>query len=48
MEIKIAIQGIKGSFHHQVAEEYFHQEFDLALIYCFNYCSYFQLTDYIC
>jgi len=29
MEIKIAIQGIKGSFHHQVAEEYFHQEFDL-------------------
>jgi len=29
MEIKIAIQGIKGSFHHQVVEEYFHQEFDL-------------------
>jgi len=23
MEIKIAIQGIKGSFHHQVAQEYF-------------------------
>jgi prephenate dehydratase len=25
MEIKIAIQGIKGSFHHQVAQEYFGQ-----------------------
>ena len=25
METKIAIQGIKGSFHHQVAQEYFHQ-----------------------
>lgn len=24
METKIAIQGIKGSFHHQVAQEYFH------------------------
>ena len=23
MEVKIAIQGIKGSFHHQVAQEYF-------------------------
>jgi prephenate dehydratase len=23
MEKKIAIQGIKGSFHHQVAQEYF-------------------------
>ena len=23
METKIAIQGIKGSFHHQVAEEFF-------------------------
>ena len=23
MEIKVAIQGIKGSFHHQVAQEYF-------------------------
>jgi prephenate dehydratase len=23
MELKVAIQGIKGSFHHQVAEEYF-------------------------
>jgi prephenate dehydratase len=29
MEIKIAIQGIKGSFHHQVAQEYFQQEHDL-------------------
>lgn len=26
METKIAIQGIKGSFHHQVAQEYFHQD----------------------
>jgi prephenate dehydratase len=26
MGTKIAIQGIKGSFHHQVAQEYFHQE----------------------
>ncbi len=25
MKTKIAIQGIKGSFHHQVAQEYFHQ-----------------------
>ncbi len=25
METKIAIQGIKGSFHHQVAQEYFYQ-----------------------
>eukprot|EP01136_Pigoraptor_vietnamica_P002466 Opistho-1_new@30496 len=29
METKIAIQGIKGSFHHQVAQEYFRQENDL-------------------
>jgi prephenate dehydratase len=29
METKIAIQGIKGSFHHQVAQEYFAQEYDL-------------------
>ena len=29
METKIAIQGIKGSFHHQVAQEYFGQEHDL-------------------
>ena len=29
METKIAIQGIKGSFHHQVAQEYFEQEHDL-------------------
>ena len=27
--IKIAIQGIKGSFHHQVAQEYFNSENDL-------------------
>lgn len=29
METKIAIQGIKGSFHHQVAQEYFEQKYDL-------------------
>lgn len=29
METKIAIQGIKGSFHHQVAQEFFQQEHDL-------------------
>ncbi|WP_396194115.1 prephenate dehydratase [Flavobacterium sp.] len=29
METKIAIQGIKGSFHHQVAQEYFEQIDDL-------------------
>ena len=29
METKIAIQGIKGSFHHQVAYEYYQQEHDL-------------------
>ena len=29
MKNKIAIQGIKGSFHHQVASEYFQQEHDL-------------------
>jgi prephenate dehydratase len=27
--MKIAIQGIKGSFHHQVAEQYFNQELNL-------------------
>lgn len=30
METKIAIQGIKGSFHHQVALEYFDQNVDVA------------------
>lgn len=29
METKIAIQGIKGSFHHQVAEEYFNENMPL-------------------
>ena len=29
MFTKIAIQGIKGSFHHQVAQEYFQQECDM-------------------
>lgn len=29
METKIAIQGIKGSFHHQVAQQYFEQVDDL-------------------
>ena len=27
---KVAIQGIKGSFHHQVALEYFHQDVDVV------------------
>ena len=26
---KVAIQGIKGSFHHQVALEYYHHEIDV-------------------
>jgi len=29
MDTKIAIQGIKGSFHHQVAQEYFHQNINV-------------------
>jgi len=29
METKIAIQGIKGSFHHQVAQEYFGHEHEM-------------------
>lgn len=29
METKIAIQGIKGSFHHQVAQEFFEKKHDL-------------------
>ncbi|MPT36078.1 MAG: prephenate dehydratase, partial [Flavobacterium sp.] len=29
MERKIAIQGIKGSFHHQVAKEYFNESKNL-------------------
>lgn len=29
METKIAIQGIQGSFHHQVAQEYFNENFPL-------------------
>lgn len=29
METKIAIQGIKGSFHHQVADEYFSESLEL-------------------
>lgn len=29
METKIAIQGIKGSFHHQVANEYFNESLEL-------------------
>lgn len=35
METKIAIQGIKGSFHHQVAQEFFEQE--LALDECMSF-----------
>ena len=29
METKIAIQGIKGSFHHQVAQNYFQSNIEL-------------------
>ena len=29
MEIKVAIQGIKGSFHHQVAQEYFGEDVEI-------------------
>ncbi|MEM0542857.1 prephenate dehydratase [Flavobacterium sp. j3] len=36
METKIAIQGIKGSFHHQVAQEYFEQEHELDECMSFN------------
>lgn len=35
METKIAIQGIKGSFHHQVAERYFNNE--VALEECMSF-----------
>ena len=35
METKIAIQGIKGSFHHQVAERYFNSE--VALEECMSF-----------
>jgi prephenate dehydratase len=35
MRTKIAIQGIKGSFHHQVAQEYFGQ--DVALDECLSF-----------
>lgn len=37
MNIKIAIQGIKGSFHHQVAEEFFNG--DLPLDECMSFNS---------
>ena len=32
---KVAIQGIKGSFHHQVALEYYHQE--IAIDECMSF-----------
>ena len=35
METKIAIQGIKGSFHHQVAQEYFQQ--NVAVNECLSF-----------
>ena len=35
MELKVAIQGIKGSFHHQVAQEYFGQ--DVAVEECLSF-----------
>jgi prephenate dehydratase len=40
MKEKIAIQGIKGSFHHQVALEYFHEE--VAVDECLSFEA---LTD---
>jgi prephenate dehydratase len=36
MDIKIAIQGIKGSFHHQVAEEFFNKSFPVDECMSFN------------
>ena len=36
MDIKIAIQGIKGSFHHQVAEEFFNGDLPLDECMSFN------------
>ncbi|HLA57027.1 MAG TPA: prephenate dehydratase domain-containing protein, partial [Flavobacterium sp.] len=30
MDTKIAIQGIRGSFHHQVILEYYHEDADIA------------------
>jgi prephenate dehydratase len=36
MDIKIAIQGIKGSFHHQVAEEFFNADLPLDECMSFN------------
>lgn len=35
METKIGIQGIKGSFHHQVALDYFHE--DIAVAECLSF-----------
>jgi prephenate dehydratase len=40
MNTKIAIQGIKGSFHHQVALEYFHGENEIVECLSFE-----ELTD---
>ncbi|NER12513.1 prephenate dehydratase [Leptobacterium flavescens] len=37
MQTKVAIQGIKGSFHHQVAEEYFNN--DIAVSECLSFDS---------
>ena len=37
MEKKIAIQGIKGSFHHQVAKEYFHD--NISVHECLSFDS---------
>ena len=35
MRTKIAIQGIKGSFHHQVAKDYFYQ--NVAVDECLSF-----------
>ncbi len=36
MKTKIAIQGIKGSFHHQVAENYFSKSIELEECHSFE------------
>ncbi|MDC6365814.1 MULTISPECIES: prephenate dehydratase [Flavobacteriaceae] len=43
MDLKVAIQGIKGSNHHQVANEYFGD--DIALVECL---SFDEIMDNLC
>lgn len=37
MSLKIAIQGIKGSNHHQVTREYFDDDIDIELVECMSF-----------